>query len=919
MQRLVKIFSSHPWWVIFVLFGISLLSAFQIANVRIQVSAEELRVMDDPERKIFEEMRNRFGDDDIVLVLLQDTALLTKEKLAAIELFIKEVEALPFVRTTESLFTVPHLRTVDGFLSKEPYLAKPPSSDEAARQLLDTARVNPFVEHLLLSSDTSVMVIAVILNEQSSGDLSITKNLDRLTLPLKSRFTDAFAIGLPYVRAEISEKIRQEQGDLFPLAVAALLISLFLLLRQLMDILSPILTSGISILWTLGLMGLLDIPLNLITSTVPILLIVVGSTEDIHLLSEFRHGQKAGLGTQQALRLMSRKMGRTVLLTFITTYVGFLTVGFSRIEALWQFGLLASTGLLLNFIVTISLIPALLSLTGRWQLDGGSQLFRKRNLTLARRYWDWLEQNRWKVFALFGLCTLAAAMGFPGMHVNHHAIDSLSVDSKVRNQLETVNEKLAGLESFSIVLDSGIEDTFLKVRYLEEIREIQNHIREAGLSRSTTSFVDYLALLNGAFQELDHPELPQSDEIVDELMLFLNYDRVHAYVSEDYSSARILVRHNISSTRKLKEYLTDLKTFIDSSLDPGLKVEITGDSVLALSATHAMIGGQLQSILLLLIFFIVIISLIFMDLRVGLLASLPNIFPVVILFGVMGYADIPLNIGTAMAAAIAIGIAVDDTMHFMLRYNQEIRSSKSQSGAMYITLYEEALPVVSTSIALIAGFLVFAQSDFEPIAQFGMLSALVIGTALVADFVITPLAISSLRLVTLWDLMSLTLRHQIIPRSRLFQGMRPWQIRRFILSSMVLEFAPGETVFRRDDASDELFLVMKGLVEVSVPIPNGSEKELLVDQFGAGELFGDVAMLAGERRHANAVAVTPTSVLVLTRESIKSTTSFHPVIASKLFLNLAVDVSKRWVKFIAKLHEERETIEPEEEENNAAG
>ena len=141
-----------------------------------------------------------------------------------------------------------------------------------------------------------------------------------------------------------------------------------------MDILSPILTSGISILWTLGLMGLLDIPLNLITSTVPILLIVVGSTEDIHLLSEFRHGQKAGLETQQALRLMSRKMGRTVLLTFITTYVGFLTVGFSRIEALWQFGLLASTGLLLNFIVTISLIPALLSLTGRWQLDGGSQL-----------------------------------------------------------------------------------------------------------------------------------------------------------------------------------------------------------------------------------------------------------------------------------------------------------------------------------------------------------------------------------------------------------------------------------------------------------------------------------------------------------------------------------------------------------------
>ncbi|MCB1750230.1 MAG: MMPL family transporter [Gammaproteobacteria bacterium] len=916
MQKLVRIFSSHPWWVILVLVGVSLLSAFQIGNVRIQISAEELLVMNDPERKIFEEMQSRFGDDDIVLVLLQDTKLLTKEKLAATEQFIKEVEALPFVKKTESLFTVPYLKTVDGFLNKEPYLAKPPASDQEARQILDKALDNPFVKQVLLSADAGVMVVAVMLNEQSGDDLAITTQLDRLVLPLKSQFTDAFAIGSPYVRTEITEKMRQEQVDLFPWAVAALLISLFLLLRQLIDILSPILTSGISILWTLGLMGLLDIPLNLITSTVPILLIIVGSTEDIHLLSAFRHGQKAGLETQQALRLMSRKMGRTVLLTFITTYVGFLSVGFSGIEALWQFGFLASTGLLLNFIITISLIPALLALTGQWQLDGKSQLFRKRNLALVTGYWDWLERNRWKVFALFGLCALAAATGFPGIHVNHHAIDSLSVDSKVRAQLETANENLAGLESFSIILDSGIEDTFLKVRYLEELRKIQNYISKTGLSRSTTSFVDYLALLNGAFQEFEHPEMPYSDEIVDELMIFLNYDLVRAYVSKDYSSARILVRHDISSTRKLKAYMDDLKAFIDSGLDPGLKAKITGNSVLALSATRAMIDGQLQSILLLLIFFVIIISLIFMDLRVGLLASLPNIFPVIVLFGVMGYADIPLNIGTAMAAAIAIGIAVDDTMHFMLRYNQEIRVSKSQSGAMYTTIYEEALPVISTSIALIAGFLVFAQSDFEPLAQFGMLSALVIGTALVADFVITPLAISSLRLVTLWDLMSSTLRHQIIPRSQLFQGMRPWQIRRFILSSMVLEFAPGELVFKKDDESEALFLVMKGLVEVSVPISGKSKKALLVDRFSAGELFGDVAMLAREHRRANAVAVTPTSVLVLTRESIKSTTTLHPFIASRLFLNLAVDVSKRWVRFIARLHEEGETADPEEEETD---
>jgi CRP-like cAMP-binding protein len=258
-------------------------------------------------------------------------------------------------------------------------------------------------------------------------------------------------------------------------------------------------------------------------------------------------------------------------------------------------------------------------------------------------------------------------------------------------------------------------------------------------------------------------------------------------------------------------------------------------------------------------------------------------------------------------------------MHFMLRYNQELKDTRSQSRAMHKTIYEEALPVISTSVALIAGFLVFSQSDFAPVAQFGILSALVIGTALLADFVITPLVISSLRLVTLWDLLSAQLRQQIIPKSPLFRGMRPWQVRRFVLSSTVLQFKPGDYVFRRDDESNELYLVMRGVVQVTIPSSEEVADTLLVDEFGAGELFGDVALLAEEPRKTNAVALTPTTLLVLTREAINSTTYFHPFIASRLFLNLARDVSRRWVDFIARVKAQKDlaTLEEDEEEEDA--
>jgi hypothetical protein len=326
-----------------------------------------------------------------------------------------------------------------------------------------------------------------------------------------------------------------------------------------------------------------------------------------------------------------------------------------------------------------------------------------------------------------------------------------------------------------------------------------------------------------------------------------------------------------------------------------------------------MILGQLQSVLLILTFFILIIAFLFTDLRVGLIAALPNIFPVIILFGVMGYAGIPLNIGTTMAAAIAIGIAVDDTLHFMLRYNQELRTSRSQTRAMQNTIYEEALPVVSTSVALTVGFLVFAQSGFAPVAQFGLLSALVISTALLADFVITPLAISSLRLVTLWDLMSARVRQQVILNSPLFRDMRPWQIRKFVLSSTLLEFKAGETIYRQGDVSSALYLVMKGVVEITVPRQDRQGKAPVVDQFGSGKIFGDVALLANEPRKTNAVALSDTTLMVLSREAIANVTLFHPFIASRLFLNLARDVSCRWVAFIGRVRSAKGDLTEEDE------
>ena len=915
MQRLLLLFAQRPWIWLSILLAASVLAATQISQLRVKISADEMLVIDDPERIYFEEVKALFGEETVVLLVVEDRELLSPETLPILQGVVQDIEALPFVDRTESLFSAPYLKSVDGFLDREPYLATLPETPAQGQIVLEQALRNPLIRNVLVSPGGRAMAVAIVLKErdETRDDQAVSAAIDRAIEPLRAVYEDAYAVGFPQIRGELAQRIMAEQTALMPMAVGALLIALFLLLRQLLDILTPLLTAGISILWTFGLMGWLEIPLNVVTSTVPILLIVVGSTEDIHLLAEFRHAQRQGDGTTLAIKHMARKMGRTVLLTFITTYAGFFSVGLSGIEVLSQFGLIASTGLLFNFIVTIVFIPAALALAGRWQLDGKSRLYDQKAFAWSAAYWRFLNRYRWHAIVLVLLCATIAAFGIPRIQTNHNPIDSLGEDSRVAQQIGRLNQAFAGLESFSVVIESGIQDTFLHIRYLEEVVDVQRFIQSLDESISVTSFGDYLTLLNNAFLESEDAGLPATNEEIAELMIFLDHARVSSYVTEDYSQARITVRHNIATTEQLRAILKQIRSYLDENLDPGLRARITGDSKLTLSATASMIFGQLKSVLLILTFFVVIVSFLFTDLRVGLLAALPNVFPVIILFGVMGYAGIPLNIGTTMAAAIAIGIAVDDTLHFMLRYNQELRNSKSQSLAMQNTIYDEALPVVSTSVALSVGFLVFAQSGFAPVAQFGQLSALVIITALLADFIITPLAMGSLRLVTLWDVLTPRVREEIIPHSPLFRDMRPWQIRKFVLSSTLLDYEPGEYVYRQDGDSKALYLVMKGVVEITVPRRTPGSKDPVVDQFGSGQIFGDVALLADIPRKTDAVALTHTTLMVLTREAINTATHFHPFIASRLFLNLARDVSCRWIAFIGRVKEPRTNLAEEDD------
>ncbi len=901
MKRLIRYAAAHPWAVLLVLGIFSILAATQLSQLRIQVSAESMLEKGTPAWDYFVATEETFGAEDVAIVVLRDPEIFDRDKLVQARYALRAVADLPGVVGTSSLFDAKNLKNIDDTIHVKPYLENLPETPAEAAQISADAIRNPLVLGNLISADGQTLAINVYLQRDSADpnfDREITAAIEQQIAPLREHIDTVYQVGVAAMRSDLTTKLRADQQVFLPLSVLVLLLTLAFSLRRATAVVMPMATAGISVLWTLGFMGWLGIPVNIMTSIVPALVIIIGSTEDIHLLAEYAAGVRDGLDRRSAIGRMADNMGVAVLLTFVTTYLGFLSIALNDIQLLYQFGLVASTGLLFNFVITVALVPVMLGWLGhrasagtaRGQVQTWFQRWAVGLLQVAQRH-------RLKVLITAGGLAVAAILAATQLRINNNLLDYLDPASDLRTNVERIHDELSGVHSFSIVVDAGIDNTFLQVKYLEEVQKIQGFLADMQEFDRSFSFADFVALVNTVMEGEEVAEeggelwLPESDDMVREYMLFIRHRDVAGFVSERFDRARILVRHNISSSDVLNRAIAELQGYIDANVDPSLRVEITGKSVLSNRAVEEMAYSQLQSLLLVGGVIVALVSMLFVSLRAGMIALLPNLFPVAMLFAVMALAGIPLNAGTSMVAAIALGICVDDTMHVMSRFHEELKRHDSRSDALVAMIRAEAVPIFATSIALAAGFAVFATSSFQPVVNFGLLSAMVILIALLATFVLTPLLLGSTELLTVWDLLSYTVQKEALQKSPLFQGMRIWQIKKILLASEIRHIAKDERIIREGEVGNEMFVVLEGSVEAQKRKDDGAIKHLRV--MNVGDLCGEVGPLAGGLRTADVIALEESQLLVLSWGRIDRLTRRFPLLAFRLFRNLTRIIGAR--------------------------
>lgn len=915
MSKLLEIGYARGLWLVPLVLLIATVMGGIGLQLSVDVSADALLPQKDENWRDYEHVRDTFGSDRLTSVYLGDKNLFTYEKLLEFEKLSDDLSALKIVHRVESLATVPDIRSDEDYIDSAPVInAVKLHSDNKVwlEQRRQNALENPLLRRNIISEDGEATLLTLYLNDRSDSltPPEITQHVQKVLDQYEGKFEELYQVGGPSLETSMLTFLMDDQMWIFPIAGGILFLLLSFNLRSFILGILPVLNAFLAVAITAGIMVLMGLPINLLNYILPALILIVGATEDVHLIHEFRRalsdreeGESPRIAGSKAIQKTGKALGLTVLLTALTTILGFSATSLSTLPILQQFGLSAAIGMSIRFALTILFLPGLLGILQPWLIlrSKSEKAGQESERRLTNAFTEWVMKTvaprpKWIIAVALVLAIPSLWMGSQ-IRLSNDLIGFLGEDSPIVQDLNHVAERLVGTKVVYVTI-KGQEGAFKSPARLRQLMTVTDHLRQSPEVNSAISFADLVGRVYGQLHQIQD-QIPPSEKTVEQFtLLFFHPTDIEPYVSSDFSEANIVLRCHVNDSTEFNAFLERTRQELSSGDFGPLIFTVIGKSVLISEAVDRVSIAQIMSLGSMVLLLFLIVTTLFVSVRCGGLTVLSNLLPISIIFGVMGALGIPLNVGTCMVAAVTLGIAIDDTLHLLVRYNHKLNALKDEKAAVGAALRAEFIPVLATSMALAGGFAVLGLSSFAPVQQFGLLSAGVILLAVAVDLIITPSLFSSIRLITLWDLMGLSLRRALLRRSPFFAGLSSYQAKKVILATHVEEYPAGSFVIREGDPGDRMFVVIQGKLEVSLNRDGGRVR---VSRLRLGDVFGEVSVVSNTPRTADIIALTDTRLLALDADSLESLRKFSPYLASRIFLNLTNILGHRLVATSAKV------------------
>lgn len=905
MNKLLSFSTRHSGLWLLLIMIITALFATQISKITIDTTTQRLISEDDPDRIQYYETQKIFGSDEVLTIVIEDPKLFSFEKLNLVKSQLIHFQLMPELKRIESLFNT------NGFYNDEentlittPIFDTIPEDEQKIKELVNIALDNPLFYRTLINGNGNSLAIHLYPDEKLSKKSDFNDNLIRkvegLIAPFKETMEDVYLVGTPVINTTIKNTMLSDSVITFPMAVIIMAILLYFIYGSLNSSIIPLITGTLSVAWSLGLMGLLDIPIQLLFTAIPVILVVVGSTEDTHIMSGYLDGLEQHKSRSLAIESLSRRLSVPILLTSITTVLGFSTIMLNEVIMLKEFGLITTISLIFNFFITIIIVPMYLKYFGeRKRVEKKSSrlsnAFIKKTIDFSLKI---CTQYRKETIFLVGFIVLASAYLAKDLVADNNPLHSLKDSSPVKINLDKLTQNFSGNDQLFITLTSKNSDEsapFKKSKNLQLMADIESLIKDQGVFDTSRSLSSLVSLIN---REMNYDSglgysIPQNDQLINQYMLFLSYDDKEKYVTSDYKTANIVVWYQISSSDEKLQAVAELEEDIRQILNgTDLEFNITGRSILVANAAQTIIESQIQSLFTILLFVFVIIWLLFADIKLALVSLVPNIVPIFCLFGLMGLFNIPLDFVTCNIAAIAIGIAVDDTLHFFAKFNQSMKNTYNQTKALRETLEIEVRPILSTSVVLTIGMFTLMSSEFVTIIYFGLFTGIVIMLALVADLILTPLflvAIGVKSADTIFDRLSVRVSDRLKYECQAFKGLDGKEIKKILLRGRIVELKtdrpPSE--IKIEDYS----ILLQGEVNICRRSTRAQDHQS-ESKFVSIAQIGPSSVIPAMREEIYLEALSPAKVLLIGPAYLQELQIVDPELSTKLEANLEL-ISER--------------------------
>jgi len=895
LNRFFRLVAERPRAILLATALLTLVALHGIVDLRsgeprlwVDPSINRLLPEGDPEVAFYERVREVFGNDEIVLATLEAPDVFEPEVLRRVARISERLAGVAGVDRVLSLATALDVRGIDGDLRIESFLDPPPATREEAERVREAVARNPIYQDLLVTPDGRGTALLVYFREISDRAM-VERGVDReIREILDEERGDGVArlTGTPIVKVALNRALLGDLVRTLPLVFLMAAVVLALAFRSALGVLVPVTTIAISLVWTLGFAGWLGWSLNLVTSVVPPLVVTVGFAYAIHVVSEHqatlaRHGPGPADRAARTLETLG-DVGLPVVITGLTTAAGFLSLGVNEMSAVREFGLLAVAGVAFTVLASLSYAPAVLCAFGPRQPSRGG-LFDAPLERAAVRLAEFDLRRRRLVLAA-GVAALAlAVVGMQRIRVGTEYVENFDRAAPVRADYEAIGALFRGSEPFYVVLESSVPEAFLDPEHLEVVKGLQAWLEAQPEIATTTSFVDYLMLLHREMND-GEPEafrLPPSKNSTKQIFLFGSNDEAWVFVDRGFQSVSVFVRARAPNSRAVSDLVARVDAHLET-LPDYLEARTTGDIVLLNQALDDIVRGQAMSLGLALLVIYGILAVMFTSLRIGLLALFPNVLPIAVYFGALGVSGVTLNPSTSLIACIALGIAVDDTVHYLARFNVDAKRLADERQATREALRDVIRPVTFTTLGLCLGFLVLRTSELQSQADFGVLAAFTLAVAWLVDVTVTPALASGVRIVTLWDTLSLdlgTAPEQTIP---LFAGLSQRQARIFALLSSVETVQAGERLLTEGAEGDEMFVIIDGVLVASI---ERDGERMVLSRMERGQVVGEVALFY-RRRSADVDAETDARLLRFGEADFARVRRRYPRIAATVLYNL---------------------------------